>query len=211
MSTYCPKCGSLIPPSEINADLNVAHCPACDHISEGGGSDLALPQRPPSGVTVTEQGDELRITWSWFSWTRLLYLTIGLGWIGTSGPKMIAFPTLFGVASLGVGVAVFYGGLAGMLNSTTVTVGSGRLKVAHGPLPWSGGGTYNTSALKRLHAERHVQRSSKGGRTVTYSLEADLRNGKTLTLIQGFDDEVTADFFDKKIERALGIVDAGTA
>lgn len=207
MSTYCPKCGSAIPDSEINLDLNVAHCPACDHVSEGAASALAPEPHPPAGVTVAQQGDDLVIAWSWFSWTRMFYLGFGFLIVAQNASKVMLFPTLFTFGWVAIGALSIYVGVCGLVNRTTVRVGKGRLQVAHGPLPWAGGGSYETGSFARFHAEQHVTRSRKGGRTVTYSLEADLRDGKTITLIEGLEDEATANYFDKKIERTLGIVD----
>lgn len=207
MSTYCPKCGSLIPAAEINLDLNVAHCRACDHVSEGAASALSPEPKPPGGVTVAQQGDDLVIAWSWFSLTRVVYLGFGALVLAQNASKVLLFPTLFNLGWVAIGALAIYVGACGLVNKTTVRVGKGRLQVSHGPLPWAGGGTYDTASLVRLHAERHVTRSRKGGRTVTFSLEADLRDGKTITLMEGLEDEPTAEYFDKKIERTLGIVD----
>jgi hypothetical protein len=208
MSIHCPNCGVPVPDESLNTDLMVVNCAACGKVSQVAKSPLA-PLVAPDGVTVAEEGSDLVIRWSWLRTGLALGLPFGLiafTMFTWNDHSPLRDPSLFSIPFIAVPLGAIYVGTAGLLNATTVRLSRGRLEISHGPVPWRGV-SVEVADLKRLHAQRHVRKGKNGSQHVTWSLDAELEDGRDLVLISGLNSEETAEFFDKKIEAALGIVD----
>ena len=172
----CPRCGNVVPADDVNLENLVAKCRPCNEVfSFTGGRTAAIGakafQTPrPGKVRVEEDGDPKRVSWSWFrpmilflvffciAWDSFLvfWYSIALTLPGTPW-LMIVFP----IAHLAVGVGLTYYVIAALLNRTVVEVGTDRLTVRHGPVPWVGGQDLRTADVQQLYC---TEESSWGRR-----------------------------------------------
>ncbi len=125
---------------------------------------------------------------------------------GDADPVALLFPLLHVAA----GVYITYIAITGFLNRTTITVAEGRLKVAHGPLPWPGNLDLDASRLRQLFVRRKSYRTKGGGERSTYAVAADM-NGTALDILRSLSNVDEARFIEQTIETHLGIVDDPTA
>jgi hypothetical protein len=110
---------------------------------------------------------------------------------------------LFPVIHLAVGVFVTYWTICGFLNRTTISLERGTLSVRHGPLPWPGNLRIESASLDQLFCKEQVD--SRGSRK--YSLNALLRNGGSVALLERLSDPDHALYLEQLLETRLGIVD----
>jgi hypothetical protein len=90
--------------------------------------------------------------------------------------------------------------LTGFVNSTVITVESDQLTIKHRPLPWLGNRTLYRNDFIQLYCEE--VRNKNGS---SYRLNAVLQNHKKLKLISGIQDRSQAIYFEREIERFMGI------
>jgi hypothetical protein len=96
---------------------------------------------------------------------------------------------------------------AGWLNRTHIVVSRGKLTVRHEPVPWPGNKVLEVSNFKQLYAKKTVTRSSKGGKSVSYGVNALTVGGQDLQLVGGLQNGEQAHFIEQQIEKYLGIQD----
>lgn len=223
LALTCSACDATIPNEAVNLDLLLADCPACHHIQAIGTVDANPPAgKPkaapteltiPQGVDVASGPNELVISYAWWNLRYVFQLVFCLFWNGfmvmwfsinlASGN----YPFVaFGLIHASVGLWLLYSGVAGLLNRTTITATDGSLTVAHGPVPWRGGRTLGRDELSQLYCVQHVTHG-KNGTHVTWSVDAVDRNERSVSLLTGIVDRQQALFFEKRVERYLGIVD----
>ena len=111
---------------------------------------------------------------------------------------------LFPLIHVAVGLGIGYAALAGFVNSTTVRIGKGVLRIRHGPLPWLGNRDLRGAEIDQLYCASKTS-SSKNGTSTTYDVRAVLRSGKTLHLLRGLTEVEQALYVEQRVERALGI------
>ena len=117
------------------------------------------------------------------------------------------FASLFALPHTAVGIGLTYFTVALFVNRTIVRVGSGRLAVHHGPLPWRGNLERPTRGVIGL---RVLERDSSGGRnrnrpgTVTWDVHI-VQDGVSVPLLTGLDDHDKARFFAARVGRELGV------
>jgi hypothetical protein len=109
-----------------------------------------------------------------------------------------------------VGIGLTWYCLATLLNTTTLTVGRGWLRIRHGPLYWPGRVDVPTSSLDQLYARKRVSHS-KNGTTVRFELHAVLKDGKNKKLLKGLDEIEQALWLEQELEAVLGIRDRAVA
>lgn len=172
----------------------------------------ALPL--PEQFKVVETPGRLDVRWRWFAPVHLFLLVFALFWNGfmvmwfsIALAQGITAMALFGSFHAIIGIGVGYGALAGLINSTRISLEGGLLSVRHGPLPWVGAGDWKKEDLAQLYGEQRVI-SGKNGRRTTFSLNAMLRDGRRVTLVKGLTDKTQALWLERALETRLQIVDA---
>lgn len=226
MALTCSACTATIPNESVNLDLLLAECPSCHHMQQIGtiaGPPAAREEAPladlpvPDGVDVAAGPNELVISFAWWNVRYIFQLVFCLFWNGfmvmwfsvnlASGN----YPFVaFGMIHASVGLWLLYSGVAGLVNRTTITASNNSLTIAHGPVPWRGGRTLGRDELSQLYCVQHVTHG-KNTTHVTWSVDAVDRNDRSVSLLTGITDRQQALFFEKRVERYLGIVDRRVA
>jgi hypothetical protein len=114
---------------------------------------------------------------------------------------MVVFP----IAHLAVGVGLTYTTLAGFLNTTTLELDRGSLKIQHRPLPWLGEVNLPVRELAQLYCKE--KRGSGEDSSTSYHLSAVLKNGRKLDLLSNLDSPEIAAYVERKVETWLRIPD----
>ncbi|MEM7260615.1 MAG: hypothetical protein AAF488_01400 [Planctomycetota bacterium] len=222
----CRNCGGPLSASDFAEKLGVVRCPSCQAIyavKQTAPAAAATPARVkarvamPEGFSVEDSGRELVITRKWFSGKYLFLLVFAIGWNAfmvvwhtmalSSGAW---FMSLFGLIHTAVGLGLIYSVAAGFLNHTEIRVGAGRLRVHHGPLPWSGGLDWRADRLRQLFAKERVRHGKNRSHT-DYSLRAIDEKRRMRTVLKGLPSIEHAVFLEQEIERFLEIGDTPVA
>src|SRR5512135_1107160 len=90
MEIGCPTCRQPIPAEEVNVQLAIAKCPACNVLfnfaEQVGGRRAAVRKRVavpmPKGIQVEEFGPDLVISWRWWRWPILFLVFFCIAWDG---------------------------------------------------------------------------------------------------------------------------------
>jgi hypothetical protein len=158
-------------------------------------------------------GGKLVIQRRWFRWALLPLLGFCVFWDGflviwyagvIAGGAPLGM-ALFPLLHVGVGVGLTYSTLAGLFNTTTITVGDGRLGVRHGPIPWTGNRSVPTDDIRQLYTERLI--SSGKNKTETFTIHAIVTAGPTIPIVSRLSDLPQALYIEKEVEKHLGIED----
>jgi len=226
MRLQCGGCAAAIEAKDIDLARSLARCSFCGAVmdlgrregAERGGRfpEVERPEVPlPERFRTGKDADGAYVSWRWFRPVTLFLLVFAIGWNGflvgffTMASKGGAPPVffLFPLIHVAVGVGIGYAALTGLLNSTTVRVGGGTLRIRHAPLPWTGNRTLRRDEIEQLWCARKVGASKHGSGPVTFEVRARLKGGKSLTLLKGLDAEDQALFLEQRIERGFGIRD----
>lgn len=219
----CRNCGGALDGSDVSVELRVVRCRYCDAIyalqarPPSTAGETTPPVRPrvgmPRGFSVRTHGTELEITRRWFRplYVFMIFVTIFwnvflLFWHGLALATGAWFLSLFALLHTGVGVFLVYSTLAGLLNTTTVSVDRSRIRVAHFPLPWTGGLALDARNLVQLYARE----SKKGGQPNarhSFALYALDKGGNAHCILKSLDTIEQAVFIEQQIESHLGIED----
>jgi len=207
----------MIPAPDVDLASGWSKCRECNDVfsfrttRQPRTKEIPLPA--PKGVHVEESSARLAFSRRWFSfihvflivfcviWWGFLFVWYGIGF-ALGNVIMLLFPILHVAAGIGLG----YYTLAGLLNHTTVVVTQGKMTIAHSPLPWPGNRTIPTGHLRQLYCRRH-EHHGENGVSHSYSVDAITTAGTKLKLLSGLGEAEDALFFEKKIERYLGIPD----
>lgn len=227
MKLHCKTCGEAIPAHDINIELAIAKCARCHSVFRFAEELLPVANRPaeparelamPRGIMVDEWGSELNIVRRWFHPTLYFLVFFCLFWNGFLvvwySLALFAIPDdegrwlalLFPLLHVAVGVGLAYYTLCGFVNRTTISIGSGELRLRHHPLPWPGNRRLPVIDLDQLYCTEHVSRN-KNGTSVTYSLNALMRDGDKATLLASVSEPLQVLFLEQKIENFLQIPD----
>ena len=224
----CKKCRAPIPPTHIEPDSTWVSCAECFTLfevpsarpSETAGA--SMPDRPqrrlrvpmPARINVEHVAGNVIITRTWRTIAAFVMIPFTLFWNGfmvvwfsialSQGQWMMA---IFGSLHGAVGVFLLFSTAAQLLNTTTITVGNGVFKVAHGPVPWAGALEIDAREIDQLYCHEKV-RSTKNGQKRTYELHASLQGGiRTKKLVSGLPEAEQALFLEQELERHLSIED----
>ena len=228
----CPYCSTLIPSGDVNIVRLVAKCKSCNEVfsfsNEFGGKALNPASAPPDdgysepppmppGLQTAVVGDTLHIRYKWFKPAILFLMFFAVAWdsflifwygaaLFIPGPEKI-FMLVFPIVHLAVGVAITYGVLCGLFNTTTISVSRGALGIRHAPFSWGfGNKLIPVDQLDQLYC-RSETTHGKNGTSTSYSLHAVLTNGKRLDLLTNLDDRDLAAYLEYSIEYHLDIKD----
>ncbi len=226
MKLFCKTCGEAIPAHDINIELAIAKCGRCHTVfkflDELEDSARGAPAKPveiemPRGLAVDEWGSELTIVRRWFTpalfflvffcciWDGFLIVWYSIALSSMPG-DMAWLALLFPLLHVAVGVGLTYYTICGFVNRTTVHVASGELRVSHRPLPWPGARRIAVLDLDQLFCSEHISRG-KNGTSVTYRLNALLRDGSKVSLLSSIEEPLQVLFLEQKIENFLQIAD----
>ena len=123
-------------------------------------------------------------------------------WVGTGESNMRN--------SVAVGLGLTYYTIAGFINTTTITVDRGSLRLRHFPLPWLYSGTIATHEIDQIFCKETVQ-TNKGTAWYRYAVSVLLKNGRERKLIANLDAPEVALYLEAEIEKYLGITDRAVA
>lgn len=163
---------------------------------------LALPGR----FTIERAHGALSIRWRWRSIPIAVFLTLmSLIWdiVVVGGFIGETMPLVFLFIHGGTGLVLSYLTVAQWLNSTQVEAAHGVLSVRHGPLPWPGHRELSLRSIEQLCVVAHDD--SEGART--YRVQARLRSGDLVTLVDALRSAEQARALESAIEEHVGIVD----
>lgn len=238
MVFYCKACSAALQKEDIDFETGIASCSHCQAVmsfaQEMGLRPKAPPPPPqhvepvrpwapkPASIQVSDTPLSLQFTRRWFNGTFIFLVFFCIAWdaflifwytmagtIGPSGGPGLFF-LLFPLVHVAVGVGLTYYTIAGFVNRTVIDVNDNHVSIRHQPLPWRGNCELSSSDLKQLYCERKVSHS-KNGTSITYRLNAILKNGEKHQLITGLPDQDTAIYLEQQIEKRLGIKDERVA
>jgi len=222
MEILCPTCRQVIPAEDINIKLAIAKCASCSTVFNFGGQ-VGSPEQTrrqrarvpmPKGIKVDESGPDLVIRRSWWTPVAIFLLFFCGTWdaflvfwyfiaFTQHGPWiMIVFP----VVHVAVGVGLTYSVLCYFLNSTSITVRGGVLKIRHGPLPWRGNCEILEADIDQIYCKLKERHGRRGTQT-TYEDNAVLTDNRKVTLLASLEDEDQALFIEQALEEHVGITD----
>jgi hypothetical protein len=219
----CPCCGNEIPADDVNLDDLVARCPGCDEEFSFG--QLPAPARwvpRPQRLTVVDDGDRRQIRRRWFTWgvlRGLVFLTVWDGFVvlwwytnvfanASQGGEAARWAVLAGLITLphlALGVGLTYVALCYLVDTTVAEVADGRLRVRHGPLPWTGNHDLDAAEVRRLYCTRMARQRRSGATSYRYTVDAVLADDRAVTLLEDVDDKATALFYEQQLEDWLGL------
>lgn len=199
---YCPNCSTQVRGENINIQEMVGKCARCDHIfrltidSPPPIKDSLGPEPSrPAGIAI-EQGmhDELLLTRRWFHPSLIFLLFFCIAWDGFlifwysiaifGGAKADGFNwmmILFPICHVAVGVGLTYFVIAGFLNKSTIFLDADLLAVRHGPVPWFGNCTLDTSGILGIELDYVSSKDSQPN----YAVSAHADDGKQVVLLRG--------------------------
>lgn len=133
----------------------------------------------PKKVRVEKDPQGLTVIYHWKNWWMLVPIPFGLAFMAMAiGMIVVTFPgggfsalaivlLAFLLLFLGVGVALVYWSLAGVINRTEICVNDNQLSVRHKPLPWRGNITIAVSEIARVKALQEIKTARRAqGREV---------------------------------------------
>ncbi len=228
MQLHCPHCGDAIQADDVNLEREIAKCRECHAVFSFAGAlgqregptarskaREALSQAPPRGFKLDETGPNLVMVRRWFSPLYFGLLIFCVPWIGflvfwysmALGRDVPWIMVIFPIGHVAVGVGLAYVTICGFVNSTTITVGDGQLSIQHGPLPWMGNQTLDSSQIEQLYCRERTYRTKHGTRT-RYELHAVTRHAGSRKLLSGFDEPEHVLYIEQQLETRLRIKDA---
>lgn len=214
MTLECQVCRSPLRAEDVDFELSLAKCQACNAIYNLRGQrpsprpKAALPER----FQVEEHGQGTTISWRWFRAYHVFLVFFCLMWNGFLFSWYFVALThetplavkLFPLLHTGAGVFITYMTVAGFVNRTRIDVSRDELRIQHGPLPWAGNRTLSGRELSQLYGQE--VRGSKG--SVSYSLFALDKQRRQVKLLSGLDGKDQVLYLEQALEQRLGIEDS---
>lgn len=226
MLLSCKACDAPLKADTIDMRHGLATCHYCDAVmrfdelkSDEPAANTTSKERAvvpmPSGIQVEDFGSRLRIVRRWFAPVAFFLLFFCIAWdsflifwysiaFGDGNAPWIM--KVFPVAHVAVGIGLTYYTLALFVNKTEVEVEAGQLSIRHGPLPWRGGGSHDTTQIEQIYCKEKIKQSENGPRS-NYELHAVFGDGQSKKLCDGFTEADHALFLEQQLERHLGIED----
>ena len=169
----------------------------------------------PDRYEIENAGGIFQIRWKWWRVVAIPLLVFSLAWdsflvswymgaLAGGNPSLLML--IFPIGHVAVGVAILYIGIAFLVNSTTVSIGSGQIVIRHAPLPWAGNKTIQTTQIRQLFC---CERSGRKSRS--YEVMVRLTSDREVSLLSGLASEREARFLEQRIEERLGLPDTPVA
>lgn len=227
LTLICPSCGGR---TDISNDADRYICAYCgnSHIFQlpnGRQGDRSEPDEAPAKkrrlvprpakVNIRKVDGRVELSWRWFSPKYLFLLFFVIAWdgfllfwysmaFGFGGAPWIMF--VFPLAHVAVGVFLTYTTLTGLFNRTTIKIDGKDFIVHHDPFPWPGEVNVPVGELDQLYCTKKINRG-KDSTSVTYILQALLKDGKERKLVSNLDSPDIGYFLEQQIESMLKIPD----
>jgi hypothetical protein len=227
MEIRCTTCQAAIPVDDVNLEASLAKCRTCNSVFdfsgqvERGEPPSAKARRDrgeipmPKTLVVEDRGAHLSIRRKWargpgcfflfFSvfWNTVVSIFLGVAFF-SKGP---AFPFLFLIPFVLIGLATLYAAVALLGNHTTIRVEGRRLTVTSGPIPWPGDRNVDAGALDQLFCVEYVAYIQNRVPQYRFAVEALLKDGTKLRLIKGMELADQALYLEGLLEKRLAITD----
>ncbi len=242
---YCKNCGIQIPDYDVDPQTAIGRCGSCcavvsfrehpnfrgrvfteqEHYEQSGEPARIDDKRHmnvpmPAGITIEQQGRQLRITRKWYNysyiflaffcifWDSFLILWYSMALIAfLKNPGSSVIMCLSPIIHVVMGVVLTYSTVAGFLNKTFLEVNDYELSISHAPLPWIGTYKINSAQLEQLYCQEHIRRGKHGIKR-TYSVNAILKgDNRKVTLLTGFSQPEQVLFIEQEVETHLDITD----
>jgi hypothetical protein len=218
----CPSCGAGIADNSSVCEYcqQSITLPAQPTPAPSGGP--RLPAARPAKFQIEDDLRTLTISWRWLH-PRVFFLlpfaiawnAFLVGWYSMAGGGMASMPfgfrlifLIFPIGHVAVGLGLIYAVATMLLNRTWVRLADEQLTVEHGPLPWPGM-TIPIAEISQLFVKFGGPRRADGVPTsIAYSLEAQLKDGSTRTLLKYVQDVEEARYLEQTLEKRLNIEDA---
>jgi hypothetical protein len=224
MQLTCPDCRKPITAENVNINLGLGKCLACNavfNVLDQIGSPLRSAQRDmplskPKHYRVEDFGPDLTIRWSWYNHAIWLLVFFAIIWDGfllfwyamafqgihkvNDGPMwlMLVFPLIH----VAVGVGITYACLLGFINRTELKLARHELSIWHGPLPCTGNRRINPTDIRQLFCAEKYRRTKHGG-TYYYSLNVLLNDGERICLINNILEATEVLYLERVLEERL--------
>ncbi|MDX2097614.1 MAG: hypothetical protein SFW36_07540 [Leptolyngbyaceae cyanobacterium bins.59] len=225
MQLKCQNCGSDISAEDINVNLMIAKCTACNAVfSFADRFDIENVYQPyqkpqvdrPASMSVDHRGSDLIIVRKWFTPVFFFLLFFALFWNGITWTIVSAIllsrqwpMLLFLSLHICVGLGILYAALTNLLNSTEIRVDRQQIRIVHGPLPVLGNCTIPVHEINQIYCKQKISHT-RNGVSITYEVYA-LTNGKEgqkrKALVTGLPNPEDALFLEQEIEKFLRIDD----
>lgn len=228
MKLSCPDCHQPVSAKDVNVQLGIGKCLACDSVFslvDQIGMPLrslrnSLPVAAPKHWVIDDFGPELTISWRWYThaiWFLVFFAIIWDGFLivwytaaiaafftefNWAAVIMMVFPALH----LAVGFGITYVVLTSFLNRTVVRVSGGELTIYQGPLPVWGNRRLSIIDVCQFFCTESASRG-KRGYSYTYTLNALLTSGERISLISNFADASHPLYLERSLEDRLKIAD----
>lgn len=226
MLLSCKACDAPLKADDINMEHGIASCRYCNavmrfaELAGGGEPEVALnekraPVPMPSGMTVEEYGGRLRIVRRWLTpvafflvffciaWNAFLVFWYSMAFGDANTPWIMK---VFPIGHIAVGVGLSYYTLTCFLNRTVIAVEAGELVIRHGPLPWPGNASIDTTHIEQLYCQEKTHRGENSTHT-TYSVFAVDRDGQTRKLLSNLSARDQALYIEQRLEEELNLED----
>lgn len=227
MLLTCEACDAPLEADDIDVKRGIARCRYCNAVmrldelaarNEAHEKDENFTERGPvplpAGIQVDDWGGALRIVRRWFTPLAFFLLFFCIFWDGflvvwyslAFGMNAPLIFKVFPILHVAVGIGLTYFTLALFFNRTVLTVENGLLSVQHGPLPWPGNKTIETSDIDQLYCREKI-RHGKNGPQVTYHLNAITTDGRKVDIVSGLDEADQALYLEQRLEEHLRLID----
>lgn len=224
MQIYCRQCGKEIQADGVNLDKMIAKCSACnavfsfadmydgEHSHQKKKQHLQYDVPMPDKFSIRDDGDTLTIERKWFSWGVIFVGIFAIIWNAVlwiffvpNFSEVGSMFTLFLLPFIGAGIFLIYTSIAGLLNTTSITVRSKQLKISHYPLPFPGY-TVSIGDIEQLFTKQRISRTKNGTR-IYYQLYVLLGDGREKALLKDLPTPEQALYVEQEVERFLDIED----
>ncbi len=173
----------------------------------------------PQNMQLEEDRNSMKIIHKWsnimgyillgFSlfWNSIIYFGFISEMLAENVPTFVLF---FMTPFIGVGIFIFYFGLANILNTTIISIGYDNVSVKHTPLPWLGNKDIFKHDIKQLYVKQHISKGKNGtsmsySTSISYSVNLIDKDNKDIKLIDSLQTPDEGRFIEQKIEKFLKI------
>jgi hypothetical protein len=168
---------------------------------------IGLPER----FKLDQGGDSLRISWHWPKLAGVVLGVFAIAWdaflvawyhqaLSRGEPSLVAL--IFPIGHVAAGFVISYLAAASLVNTTSIEVTSGELRIAHHPLPFPGNRTLRVGDIRQLFC---VERTGRRG-SRTFAVMARLASDREVTLISSLTSDREARFIEQRLESRLGLI-----
>lgn len=214
MEIVCPGCRSAVAADDVNAASGMAKCRVCTEVFRIARAPLeSRAGAPPRGITLHEDGGGHALRYRWFSYRTALVSVWAVIWLGslaglagmTRTHPLPAGGQLALVAAITFGIFMAYWNVAEWMNTTTFTIGGGRLTVRRGPIPWPGALDLPVGQVRQLYSQDRPMRQRSGMVSHNYSVNALLHDGSRRKIAANLNSRSQALYIEHCLERWMGI------